>query len=252
MATNYPAALDSYSTKVDNVTDVLAAHVNDLQDAVVAIETELGIQPRHVAAAAPTVNDDTAYSVGTLWLDTTNDKIYICIDNSNGAAIWREVGLADYVKALTAADLYITYGSPAYGTLLDSTYNAYGMPTWRLDDAATETIGCAFEYKGLKSGSTIYVDVWYAMESATSGDVYIAGRVNALADGEDATSLPSVGTNTVTVPGTAKYIDKTTFTVTESYVTGDLINFCFARLGGNGADTASGDLHFIAATVRFA
>jgi len=42
MTTNYHGSLDSYTTKVDGVDDVVAAHVNDLQDAVVAIEGVLG------------------------------------------------------------------------------------------------------------------------------------------------------------------------------------------------------------------
>ena len=94
MATDYPAAIDSFDTHVDNVDDVMAADVNDLNDAVVAIETELGIQPRHTAAVAPTVNDDTAYSVGTIWTNTTADEIWICIDNTDTAAVWHNVGSA--------------------------------------------------------------------------------------------------------------------------------------------------------------
>jgi hypothetical protein len=45
MSTNYPGALDSYSDKTDSVDDVMAADVNNLQDAVVAIQTELGTDP---------------------------------------------------------------------------------------------------------------------------------------------------------------------------------------------------------------
>lgn len=41
----YPASLDSFTTKTDGVTDVVAAHVNDLQTAIVNIETELGTDP---------------------------------------------------------------------------------------------------------------------------------------------------------------------------------------------------------------
>lgn len=41
----YPGSLDSFTTKTDDVTEVLAAHVNDLQTAIVAIETELGTDP---------------------------------------------------------------------------------------------------------------------------------------------------------------------------------------------------------------
>lgn len=43
MATNFPSSLDSWTTKSDNVDSIMAAHVNDLQDAVDAIETKLGI-----------------------------------------------------------------------------------------------------------------------------------------------------------------------------------------------------------------
>jgi len=42
---SYPASLDSFSTKTDGVTEVMAADVNLLQAAVVAIETELGTDP---------------------------------------------------------------------------------------------------------------------------------------------------------------------------------------------------------------
>lgn len=49
MATNYPGTLDSYSTRVTNGV-IAAAHVNDLQDGVVAIETALGTNPKGAAA----------------------------------------------------------------------------------------------------------------------------------------------------------------------------------------------------------
>jgi hypothetical protein len=46
------------------------------------------------ATVAPTVNDDTdvGYDPGSLWVDVTNDNVYICIDATNGAAIWQGVG----------------------------------------------------------------------------------------------------------------------------------------------------------------
>ena len=42
---SYPSSLDSFPTKTDNVDTVEAAHINALQDAIVAIETELGTNP---------------------------------------------------------------------------------------------------------------------------------------------------------------------------------------------------------------
>lgn len=46
MSTNYPGAIDSFTTKQDGVDVVVASHVNNLQDPVVAIETELGTNPK--------------------------------------------------------------------------------------------------------------------------------------------------------------------------------------------------------------
>jgi len=54
MATDYPGDIDSFAVKTDNVTDVMAADVNDLQDAVEAIETELGSDPAGSAADVKT------------------------------------------------------------------------------------------------------------------------------------------------------------------------------------------------------
>lgn len=45
MSTSFPGGIDAYTTKVDNVDDVQAVDINDPQDAIVAIETELGTDP---------------------------------------------------------------------------------------------------------------------------------------------------------------------------------------------------------------
>lgn len=42
MSTTYPGAVDSYDTKVDNVDDVMAADINNPQDAIEALEQTLG------------------------------------------------------------------------------------------------------------------------------------------------------------------------------------------------------------------
>lgn len=42
MPTAFPNALDSYTTKLDGVSDVLAADTNNLQDAMVAVQTRIG------------------------------------------------------------------------------------------------------------------------------------------------------------------------------------------------------------------
>lgn len=45
------------------------------------------------ASAAPTANDDSGdgYAVGSVWIDTTNDDVYQCVDASVGAAVWEQL-----------------------------------------------------------------------------------------------------------------------------------------------------------------
>jgi len=53
MTTNFPLSLDSFTTKIDNLTDVMAADVNNLQDSVLAIENLLGAPPLGYFRVAP-------------------------------------------------------------------------------------------------------------------------------------------------------------------------------------------------------
>lgn len=45
------------------------------------------------ASAAPTVNDDSGdgYSIGSVWIDTSADQVYMATDVTVGAAIWKQL-----------------------------------------------------------------------------------------------------------------------------------------------------------------
>lgn len=59
MATNWPNTVDAWGNKVDNVDLVMAAHVNNLQDATMAIETEIARTYRpDLKPTAPSAYDD--------------------------------------------------------------------------------------------------------------------------------------------------------------------------------------------------
>jgi hypothetical protein len=49
-------------------------------------------QPNYIATAPPTATDDedAGYTVGSPWVDTTNDKAYICLDPTADAAVWKD------------------------------------------------------------------------------------------------------------------------------------------------------------------
>ena len=51
------------------------------------------VRPFHSAAADPTVNDDSAdgYILGTVWVNTSSDAVFVAVDITAGAAIWQEM-----------------------------------------------------------------------------------------------------------------------------------------------------------------
>lgn len=168
--------------------------------------------------------------------------------NTPLAALDGAIGSAKAVALLPASALYSTRGTPARGSI-----GAAGLTvsSWLLDDATIEAISGFIEYAGDVSGSTITVNVFWAADSATSGSVRLWVGTNAIADGEDLTSAPASDNNTHAVPGTAKYLKKTTVNITESYVSGDLIGISITRDGTHAGDTASGDVHILGITVEF-
>jgi len=75
----------------------------------VAAGTWSAIKSNLAAAVAPTADEDSGdgYSVGSLWLDTTADKSYICLDATESAAVWHQLDNtdADTVDTQHAASL---------------------------------------------------------------------------------------------------------------------------------------------------
>ncbi len=49
------------------------------------------VRSEFARTTAPTASDDSnaGYSVGSLWIDTAADKVYMCVDATAGAAVWR-------------------------------------------------------------------------------------------------------------------------------------------------------------------
>jgi len=70
---DYPGAIDEFTHRVDEVDDVMAADVNELQDAIEAIETELGTDPAGTATDLKTRLANLISDGGFLKLKTSTE-----------------------------------------------------------------------------------------------------------------------------------------------------------------------------------
>ena len=86
------------------------------------ITTSTLIKCRNNATAAPTTGDD-GYAVNSVWSDVTNDKSYICVDATVGAAVWKQISipttsaeLAGIISDETGTDKLVYNTSPTFVT----------------------------------------------------------------------------------------------------------------------------------------
>ena len=123
------------------------------------------------ATTGPTVNDDfdDGFVVGSLWVDVTNDYLYICLDPTVGAAIW--VTYQEFNSALqsigglttganqmiytTASNIYATTAlTPFARTILDDVDAAAVRTTLGLGSMALQNSGSVSVTGGSITGIT--------------------------------------------------------------------------------------------------
>jgi hypothetical protein len=150
------------------------------------------------ATTTPTTGDDSndGYAVGSLWIDVTNDVLYVCVDATPTAAIWQrytlyDAGLTSIAGLTTSANKMIyTTASDTYAT---TDLSAYGRTL--IDDAdassAQTTLGVSTYIK------TLLDDVDASTAQSTLG---VSTYVKTLLDDADATTARAtlgvtIGTN---------------------------------------------------------
>ena len=129
MSTDYPGAIDSFDTLVDNVDDVMAADVNDLNDAVVATQTALAVSGWSTWTPTVTQSGAVAATVTRARYKIVNK---ICHTEVSLAATAAGTGANDIViggqpAAIQPAYSEGTYGFPiGIGTVVDAGAAVYG------------------------------------------------------------------------------------------------------------------------------
>lgn len=135
MPSNFPGGLDSFTTKVDGIDDIMADHVNDLQNSVVAVETLLlakltgwinwPTQPVYVSATSirfNSINLTTLFPTGTkIRLTQTTVKYFYVVSAaySGGNTTLTLYAGSEFTVANAAITGFgyshsVTYGFPEY------------------------------------------------------------------------------------------------------------------------------------------
>jgi len=164
-----PQDTGSYFTRLLDAPD---AYTGEAGKAVIVNSTEDGVEfgtvlplSKYDATTAPTADDDSAdgYSVGSLWIDVTNDRAYVCVDATEGAAVWMRANLPTYAR-----------GSIVRGGAAN--YETYAAKTARqfLVGDGTDVISRAIETADLPGADLINheLPLFYPDDSGLSNYIY--------------------------------------------------------------------------------
>lgn len=140
MSTNYPNSQDSYTIHQDNVgEDISGADVNNLQDAVRALETEVGYgtgQPTSSATANTLMKRDANGGSNVTYLSlsglsgATNGGRFVGFNSSSGSPTTGTFAVNDVIFDSTGTQWVCTVaGTPGTWIVVGSKADAWHAPT---------------------------------------------------------------------------------------------------------------------------
>lgn len=200
--------------------------------------SQVGILDNLGATAKPGTGDDEddGYAVGSRWIDVTNDKSYVCLDASAGAAVWGLAAVGGVAVDAHAARHERAGADEIDGDHLDvdftpSNYTPATTPAEaaHVDDLAAHLYGIDQALGG--SGSNSITTGCYGSQAYTSGTGNLSWSLTGYTTlpGTSDTALASVGSGVwaivvgVTLPGggTAEFrLQDTTAGTTIATITG--------------------------------
>jgi hypothetical protein len=167
----------------------------------------------HEDTVDPTVNDDEEfYALGTIWLNTTDDGVFILVDGTDGAAIWFELGqggIQNIVEDLT----------PQLGGTLDANLFNIDMGVNTITDPKVGQWDTAFSWGDHALAGYLTSALQNVVEDTTpqlGGNLDVNGNSIVSVSGGNITITPDGagaivldGLNWPTADGTADYVLKT-------------------------------------------
>ncbi len=206
-------------------------------DGFVQVKSGTGsvIKTNHAGTTAPTATDDSGsgYAVGSRWIDTTNDKEYVCLDATTSAAVWTETtgagGAGDNLGDHTATQDLDMAGFDIHdiGFITDSNDN----------EALGFTAGAsAVNYLNITTAATGVGPILAAAGSDTNVDLRLlpkaAGNATLETTSGDAVVQSATGTVHINAVDTGAYLRATSNTG-EFRCTAGTGEFTFTDSNGN-------------------
>ena len=177
------------------------------------------------ATSNPTIANDALqnYAVGSIWVNVSTDKIFICVDSTNNAAQWRQLVANDGLKIVPETTNTIDIGSTslkykdlhlAGNALVGGTMGVTGLSTLAQLNSTTSTLGSVTvggsgnngSINGVVIGSTNPTSIAGTTVSASSGFTgdltgNVAGNVTASSGTSTFNNLAINGTLTGNLTG---------------------------------------------------
>lgn len=177
------------------------------------------------ATANPTIANDSSqnYAVGSVWINVSTDKIFICVDNTSNAAQWRQVVANDGLKIVPETTNTIDIGSSslkykdlhlAGNALIGGTLGVTGLSTLASLNSTTSTLGSVTvggagnngSINGVVIGSTNPTGITGTTITANSGFTgdltgNVTGNVTANSGTSTFTNITASGTISGAVSG---------------------------------------------------
>ncbi len=149
MAINFPSSLDSFVAKVDSVDYPQAIDINDMQDAVEALEAKVGIDSSGVTTSID-------YKVNNFF--TTGRKLWLYEDTAPTG--WTIVSVSDCVLAVKGgSDAYNVTGGTTAGTWAQPTHTHTGPDHAHDMPLTPEDLGSnSFRYSSTQTGGSVSLD----------------------------------------------------------------------------------------------
>lgn len=208
------------------------------------------------AAAPPTVSDDTVagYSVGSRWCDTTADKEYVCLDATEGAAVWTETTQVTHdasagrhaVPIMAAAITPSATGGCAALATIASAANQPDISTLNFDATTQEYAQFSVPMpKSWNEGTVTFKPIW--SHAATDTNFGVVWSLQAIALSDDDAIAQAFGTaqTSTDTGGTTNDIyvgpESSAITIAGTPTAEDVVFFRVSRVATDGSDTLAID-----------